>query len=305
MPGIVWSEKMHEFAICIKTYRRNLDFFETLSNSLEAYNKAQFPIAIICPKEDIALFQSRITNSVVFADEDLVPETKSIRGLSEGYITAELCKLNYYKLGFSRNVLFVDDDSKFIKDFNRQDFFDNQGNLYTVITQDKDLIIDPSYRSYSISRSKDLKAIYETFCLENSRLLQVQMNALVSCQVLEELMERALPELGINQFQALDISPFEYNWYTIWLQKSNLIPIVPIEPLFKTFHVREQYVAALSQGITEEEIAHAYIGVVHNSSWFRSYQSESRIKKYITDLRTDKYYLRHIRTVKRFFSPID
>ena len=293
---------MEKISICIKTYRRDLAFFETLAESLEKFNQNRIPVVVVCPSRDLKLFESRLPDSRLIADEELVPKSRSIRGLSEGYITAELAKLNFYRLGFSENVLFVDNDSKFVREFGEDDFFDNSGNLYSILTQDKDLIIDPSYRSYSIPRTRDLQRIYETLQISDSRLLQIQMNALVSCKVLAELMEDVLPSLGLDQFQALEISPFEYNWYSIWLQKSKLIPIIPIEPLFKTFHVREQYVSSLINGINEEDISRAYIGVVYNSTWFRRYQNETRLQRLILDFKTDRYYTRHARALKKKFS---
>lgn len=295
---------MHNLAICVKSYGNNLDLFSTLANSIEINNVAQIPIVIICPTEDVKSFETIMPNATIITEEELVPKSKSIRGLSEGYVIAEICKLHFYKLKFAKNVLFVDDDSKFIRNFTKDDFFDIEGNLYTVLTQDKDLLVDPSYTSYSAPRQRDLLTIYKTLGVNHSRLLQVQMNALVSCAVLEELNEEALPSLGLDAFSALELSPFEYNWYTVWLQKSKLIPIVPIEPLFKTFHVREQYIASLSQGISESEISNAYIGVIYNSSWYRNYLLENKVKRYYLDITTDKYYLRHVRQLKRFFRPI-
>lgn len=290
---------MYDFSICIKTYRRDLAFFETLAESIEKYNVSKIPIVVVCPASDLSLFSSRIPGgATTVCDEDLVPSNREIRGLSKGYITQELVKLNFYKLSFSKNVLFVDSDSKFIREFDLSDFFDEHKNLYTVLSQDKDLIVDPSYRAYSVPRTQDLRRIYSTLGVVDSRLLQVQMNQLVSCDVLRELMEGELPRLGLDEFQALHISPFEYNWYTVWLLKSKIIPIIPIEPLFKTFHVREQYFLSLIQGINEIDLQRAYIGVVYNSTWYRSYLKETRLERLKYDLRSDKYFTRSLRSVK-------
>ena len=295
---------MHLFALAIVTYKNDLDFFKTLANSILKFNYVGIPIVVICPAHDKEVFIPYLPEATFVAEEELVKNAPSIRGLRVGYVTQELIRLNFYKLRFAANVLFVDSDSKFIRPFDLRDFFDSNGNLYSIMTQDKDLIADPSYRSYSVPRMVDIQRIYETLGVDSSRLLQVQSNTLINCEVLRELSEIALPNLGLTQYDALQISPFEYNWYTVWLQKSELISKVPIEPLFKTYHVRNQFVAALSQGIDEAELARSYIGVIYNSNWYRDYLNETRFERLLRDVRGDDYYFRILRNVKRKIMPI-
>jgi hypothetical protein len=63
--------------------------------------------------------------------------------------------------------------------------------------------------------------------------------------------------------------PYEFSWYNMWLQKSNVIPIHQIEPLVKVFHDEDQHVASLARGVGVEDLARSYLAVVVNSNYSR------------------------------------
>ena len=289
-----------KIAIIVRTHTEDLKLFETLYESIERYNVENIPIVVICPKNCIDPI-SNISSCIRIVDEKelLDEEPYSVRGLSKGYITQELLNLSFHYLEEYENYLSVDSDSKFLKPFYVSDFFDDRGDLYTVLTEDKDLQIDPYYASYSSPRQNDIRKIFQAFELPNKKLLQVQLNPLISQKASRSLSDVGFPSIGVSKMQALEISPFDFNWYTAWLLKSKVIPVVPTEPLFKTFHTRSQYVHSLSQGLTEKHIAQAYIGVIYNSNWFKRYQNETRIKRHMADIRTDHYYYRALKSLKR------
>jgi Family of unknown function (DUF6492) len=290
---------MVNLSIVIVTWRQDFNFFRILVHSILEHNKDNIPVIVVCPDSDLNLFSTFSSAFRIIAEEDLVKESRAFRGFREGYITQQLVKLHSYKLDLSKNILIVDSDSKFIRDFYMRDFFDSSGNLLSVLTQDKDLIVDPHYRSFSDSRSPEIKRIYSLFEVDTQILRQVQMNPLISNLVLQDLVEVGFESFGINPVQALEISPFEYSWYTAWLLRTKQIPIIPIEPLFKTFHIRSQYINSLSYGISESDLSRAYIGVIYNSNWYTDYQKESRFQRALFDYRSDSYYFRHLKRIKR------
>jgi hypothetical protein len=85
--------------------------------------------------------------------------------------------------------------------------------------------------------------------------------------VLQDLKTRFMTPRGLGYADLLRIAPLEFTWYNAWLQKSQVVPVVAVEPFFKTFHTRSDYLFARLKQIGEAELASAYVGVVINSNW--------------------------------------
>ena len=66
-------------------------------------------------------------------------------------------------------------------------------------------------------------------------------------------------------------APYEFSWYNLWLQKSQVIPIEVREPLVKTFHHEGQHLEYALRGIGPDDIARGFVGVVVNSNYARSW----------------------------------
>jgi Family of unknown function (DUF6492) len=280
----------HKLAIAIVTFRRDIDAFVSLLESIQKHNAENVPVVAICPELDIRVFR-QISSQVIFVPENaIITEHVSVRGFRAGYISQQRIKLNLFRLGLADNYLVVDSDSRFIRDFTYDDFFNEQGDLYSILTQDKELQADPHYQAYSDSRMIEISKIYNRFDVQDRRRLQVQMNPLLSSRVLELLVCEELPKLGLTDILALKISPFEYSWYTVCLIKSSIIPIIPIEPLFYTFHTRGQFISALSRGLDEVLLSKSFLGVIYNSNWFAEYQKIPPIRRYFENLRYDQYF---------------
>jgi hypothetical protein len=70
----------------------------------------------------------------------------------------------------------------------------------------------------------------------------------------------------------MKIAPLEFTWYNAWLQKTQLIPIVPVEPFFKTFHTFDEYLFWRLKLVSLDDFARGYLGIVINSNWSRGMQ---------------------------------
>ena len=82
----------------------------------------------------------------------------------------------------------------------------------------------------------------------------------------------------------INYSPFEFTWYNVALQKFNIVPIIEIEPLFKYFHNKEQYLNAKRNLMGLNDWARQYIGIVVNSNWASDkidYQNPSTLGRII------------------------
>ncbi len=77
----------------------------------------------------------------------------------------------------------------------------------------------------------------------------------------------------INSFQS------ELLWYGEALLHHDVIPIIPLEPLFKVFHYEEQYREGKQLGENDRILAQNYLGVVMQSNWDRMMDSEYDSKR--------------------------
>jgi len=64
--------------------------------------------------------------------------------------------------------------------------------------------------------------------------------------------------------------PNEMLWYGEALLHYKPIPIMPVEPLFKVFHYREQYEESLMLKEGERILAENFLGIVNQSNWDKS-----------------------------------
>lgn len=65
----------------------------------------------------------------------------------------------------------------------------------------------------------------------------------------------------------LKISPYEFTWYNVWFQKSELIKEITVEPFFKMLHMRQEYTFSRLRLLRQEDFALAYVGLILNSKW--------------------------------------
>ena len=63
------------------------------------------------------------------------------------------------------------------------------------------------------------------------------------------------------------IAPYEFTWYNAWFQKCGLVREVAVEPFFKTFHMRIEYVFSRLRRLELKDYAYSYVGVILNGNW--------------------------------------
>ena len=72
--------------------------------------------------------------------------------------------------------------------------------------------------------------------------------------------------IAITFSKLIDYSPSEFSWYGEWLLTIKF-PIYPLEPLFKVYHYKQQYLEDKQKGITLDNIKDLYLGVILQSNW--------------------------------------
>ena len=72
---------------------------------------------------------------------------------------------------------------------------------------------------------------------------------------------------GLSFADLLAISPFEFSWYTLYLQANRTIDIHQRESLFRYVHTPQQYTLLSLSGVTGEDMSRGYIGLTINSKF--------------------------------------
>jgi hypothetical protein len=255
-----------------KTYRNDLKSFQRLLLSFHKHNADKIMMYVSVPMADIDIFKKlESSNIIVVADESYAGNYLAIDsywGLSLGYINQEICKLSFWEADFCENYLCVDSDAYFIRDFFIIDFIAEKNIPFSVLVMDKDLYIEKHYQEFGRWRKEMIKKIFKYIEFDDNRLLTCHGMTVLNRCVLEDLKKNLLDLKNKKYADLIEISPYEYSWYNAWLQKSNVIPIFAVEPFFKTFHMRLEYVFSKSKLITEEDLAQQYVGIVLNSNWY-------------------------------------
>ena len=88
-----------------------------------------------------------------------------------------------------------------------------------------------------------------------------------SCKVWKSLEEEYLIPNGLTFENLIESVPSEFTWYGEYLLVSEKILILPIEPMFKFFHFKQQYIDFKNQGYTENNFKQNYLGIVMQSNW--------------------------------------
>lgn len=265
---------MLNFSMFCKTYSGDLKRFELMLSSFNQHNVDGIRMYVSVPCNELSVFEKfRSNNVVVISDESYAKDyffnNKHIyKGeLSLGYCNQEICKLSFWESRLVKNYLCIDSDLIFVRDFYESDFMADKNTPYTVLVMDKELSIEKKYHNYWLLRQEYIKKIYSEVELEDSRYRTCHGMQVLNIYVLSDFSKNFMKKKGYCYRDLIEIAPFEFTWYNAWFQKCGLIKEVAVEPFFKTFHMRIEYIFSRLQCLTIEDYAYAYVGIILNSNW--------------------------------------
>lgn len=267
---------MYKFVFLLKTYSDDFKRVQRLINSFIKYNRDDIPLYIVVEKKDkdtlINLMPEVKRNDNIFinATEDVCPYLVEydINGIRSGYINQEIVKLSFWENGWCRNYCCLDSDAYFIRNFYYRDFMYDEEIPYICLIEDKDLKAEPLYyECYWKEREKAIEIIKQQIGFERDKYLNCHGLQTISAEVMENFKKDFMDVRQYTYSDILKISPLEFSWYNLWLQKTNVIPLHICEPHFKCFHMKYQAVFAWWQGIKTEDWARSYVGIVMQSNY--------------------------------------
>ena len=262
------------FAMMLKTYALDLEYAQRLISSFHAHNVDGLHLFCVVPQSEHHLFAAFEADTVSIMTEAPFEKyftAEDVDGIRPGYINQEIVKLAFWELGLADNYFCVDSEAVFIRDFRLSDFIAPDGFPYTVLVEDKELLVEPEYYGrYWKSREEGHRVIATAISLQDPIIRTCHGHQTFSSAVLRDFKEQFLDTRDWTYLDALNVSPYEFTWYNLWLQKSHVIPIHQREPFVKVFHHERQHLEYLIRGTSQEDIARAYLAVVVNSNFSRS-----------------------------------
>jgi hypothetical protein len=257
----------------LKSYGRDLEYARRLVQSFHQHNTDEIALYCVVPPEDVSLFSSLGSATVTVLSEaelDTHLVSEDLNGYRRGYINQEIVKLSFWELGLAEDYFCVDSEAVFIRDFTRADFIAPDGYPYTVLVEDNELKVEPRYYSeHWVTRERMIRRIADEIGFDEPILRTCHGHQVFSASVLRSFVDDFLSGRGWDYRDALAVSPYEFSWYNLWLQKSRVIPIHQREPLVKVFHNESQHLEYVMRGIQVEDIARGYLAVLINSNFSR------------------------------------
>lgn len=267
---------MYKIAVLLKSFAGDLQYVDRLIKSFNRYNRESIHLYIVVPKFDIDLFSKyKNRNITTLIDEEITDNLihdNHILNIRPGYVNQEIIKLAFWKKGFCKNYFCLDSEVVFIKNFFEKDFIYKNDTPYTIIDYDNELIVDKEYfNTHWVKREKYIRKIQKSIGLKDNRLLTCHSFAIFSSKVLESMYFKFMKPNNLSYSDLINISPYEYSWYNMWLQKDKTIELQIREPLIKFFHQKSQHLDYLRRGVTINDMRRSFIGYNINSNYSRGY----------------------------------
>lgn len=260
-------------ALLLKSYRGDIDYARRLVASFQQHNPEELPLFCVVPSDDIDLFAPLASATVTVLDEAVFSPyftSEDVHGIRPGYINQEIVKLAFWELGLAESYFCIDSDAVILRDLHARDFLAPDGAPYTVLVEDNELKVEPRYfDQYWTSRESALRRIAESVGLVDPVLRTCHGHQVMSSTVLARFVTQFLAPRGWTYLDALRVAPYEFSWYTFWLQARTPIPIHAREPLVKVFHHEGQHLEYILRGITVEDMSRGYVAAVVNSNYAR------------------------------------
>lgn len=265
---------MDRIALLLKSYSGDLEYARRLVDSFARHNPESLTLHCVVPAADLPSFSSLAGGCIhLHAEEELVGDHlvhAPVGDLRVGYANQEIVKLAFWETGLAENYFCIDSDAVILRDIGAADFMRDETTPYSVLVEDNDLRVEPRYfREHWVGREKSIRRIMGEVGLDDPIMRTCHGHQVFSSAVLRSFRDDLLQPRGWEYADALAVSPYEFSWYAMWLQKARPIPIHVREPLVKVFHDEDEHLAAILMGITETDIARGYLGVVVNSNYSR------------------------------------
>lgn len=267
---------MKDFVLYCKSYSRDFLRLKRLLESIKRYNIDQIPFYISTPASEKVLLEKTLGQDGYnwVADEEIVvanPCANLVRYREmPGGLSQQIVKAEFWRLGLAANYLCLDSDSKFIRDFKKSDFVTDDNVPYTVLHQNKELFQmadDRGYQKVGTDLRIEAERVKTLFGRVGPNFYCAPAPFNWSTKVWQSLDLEYLQPKGISIWDLITSKHPESLIYGEAIMKYRAIPLIAIEPLFRTYHYDWQYFLMKRLGETEAKLTQNYFGVIYQSAW--------------------------------------
>lgn len=273
---------MEQLVLFIKTYDRDVHKVARLLNTIEVYNKDKLPIYISTKRKDETTFHDVIGTPekrgyIHVFDEDIIE-----CDIQNGWRYQQVIKANFHKLDIAENYVCIDSDSTFIRGFRKSDFIydEEDGIPYTICHDSVDMnqYMSLSGRNPNESFYRKAQKAIRTHLLDSGETKTWDWGPspfIWSTKVWRQFEEFYLKPSNLTFTDFLrnierlgKTEPSEYVLYGELLFAWGLFDIIPIGPLFKVYHWKDQWEWEIENGMYDvDKLRENYMGVILQSNW--------------------------------------
>jgi hypothetical protein len=267
---------LKDFVLYCKSYSRDFLRLKRLLESVNQFNFDRLDFYISTPKADKDLLEKSLGKNgyIWVADEDIVAanpkaDLEKYHAMPGG-LSQQIIKSEFWRLGFAENYLCLDSDGLFIRGFYKSDFLSSDGVPYTVLHQNKDLFQLATDRGHEkVERELRLEAerVKALFERKGPNFYCAPAPFIWSAKVWQSLATEYLEPKGISLWGFISPDNPETLIYGETLLRYRAIPLIAIEPLFRTYHYDWQYFLMKRLGETQAKVAQNYLGIIYQSAW--------------------------------------
>jgi len=267
---------VHDLVLYCKSYRNDFLRLKRLLASIDRFNADGLPFYISTPIADHELLIQIVGQEGYHwvADEEIVRANAQADFAAyqamPGGLSQQIIKSEFWRLGLTENYLCLDSDSLFIRPFYRPDFMAVDGNPYTVLHQNKELFQLATDRGHlRVERNLRVEAerVKALFARVGPNFYCAPAPFIWSAKVWQSLDQGYLQPNDISLWKLISPAHPETLIYAEALLKYRAIPLIAIEPLFRTYHFDWHYYLMKRLGETEEKLRQNYLGVIYQSAW--------------------------------------
>lgn len=269
---------MKPFVLYCKSYSTDLKRVVRLARSVREYNVEDIPFYVSVPQTELALFREHLSELKVelLADEEILhaahPDLASQVAEMPGYLAQQVVKSEFWRMDVCEAYLCLDSDAFFIRPIRASDFIAPDGTPYTMLDEAHELLEDALRHGRprvidDFVREADL--VQQLFGRPGRRYSFGPFPLVWHRTVWQSLDERYLQPRGMTLAHAIEQAPIESRWYGEALLAWQAVPLRPCQALFKVYHYAWQYDRDQRKGITQEQLAQLYCGVIKQSAWER------------------------------------
>ena len=267
---------MKDFVLYCKSYSRDFLRLQRLLESVNQFNVDHLDFYISTPKADKDLLKKTLGKDgyIWVADEDIVAANSYVDFAKyqsmPGGLSQQIIKSEFWRLRYAANYLCLDSDCLFIRNFYKTDFLSVDGTPYTVLHQNKEffqLAINRGQEKVKRDLQSEADRVQTLFERQGPNFYCAPAPFIWSAKVWQSLEAEYLDPRGISLWDLISPKLPETLIYGEALLKYRAIPLIAIEPLFRTYHYDWQYFLAKRLGETKAKVAQNYLGIIYQSAW--------------------------------------